>query len=84
MPDFAKTCPVTQQPCVMRCFDARNLVCGRADCAELAANKVLEMSDEQIYAEHLARYGGNKVLAQKAIDMLRAKVEKTIGNTTKH
>lgn len=38
-------------------------------------DRILALTDAQVVAEHLARYGGDHVLAQKAIDLMRAQIQ---------
>ncbi len=76
MPDLAVICPVTRQPCVMGCFNA--------ECAERETERILALTDEQVMAEHLARYGGDQKLADKAVAMTRAGFEAVVGRTLRH
>lgn len=45
------------------------------DCLDEESKRILALSDEEVMAEHLALYGGNAELAQKSINMLRAKLQ---------
>lgn len=36
--------------------------------------RILGLSDDEVHAEHLARYDGNQALADKSIDMARARL----------
>lgn len=72
MADFVVTCPQTGQPCVVGCVP-------RVECVEREVARILAMSDEQINAEHLRMYGGDQLLADKAVDMMVAGVQAAIG-----
>ncbi len=45
--------------------------------------RILAMTAEEVKAEHLALYGGSEKLAQKSIDMMRAKLEALLGERWK-
>ncbi len=47
------------------------------------ADRILALTDEEVKAEHLALYNGNEKLAQKSIDMMRAKLEALLGERWK-
>ncbi len=49
-----------------------------AEDVDAELDRIMAMSDEEILAQHLARYGGNKKLADKAIDMQKAKIQEII------
>lgn len=42
---------------------------------EIEARQILEMSDEQVMAKHLANFDGNTELAEKSVDMMQARIE---------
>jgi hypothetical protein len=45
---------------------------------EREVRKILAMSDEEVMAEHVALYNGDKRLADKSIDMMHANFEALI------
>lgn len=45
--------------------------------------RIEAMTDEEVLAEHLRLYGGNKKLADKSIEMMQARVEAVIAKTIK-
>ena len=40
--------------------------------------RILALTDEEIAAEHLALYGGDKRLADRATSMLQAEIQRTL------
>lgn len=48
------------------------------DQLDAESRRILALSDEEVMAEHLALYDGDKELAQKSINMLRAKLEELL------
>lgn len=45
---------------------------------DVESRRILALSDEEVMKEHLELYGGNKELAQKSINMLRAMLEELL------
>jgi hypothetical protein len=41
-------------------------------------DRISNMSDDEIMAEHLAQYGGDKRLADKSISMVQAKITELV------
>lgn len=74
--DFAVACPATGQPCVMNCAP-------HLKCMEQEIERILRRTPAKIHAEHLAHYDGDQQLADKSIDMMRAMVQKMLGERWK-
>jgi hypothetical protein len=53
------------------------------DEIEAETKRILELSDKEVLAEHLALYEGDKRLAQRSIDMMRARLEKLLAERWK-
>lgn len=54
--------------------------------SEKEIERILKMSDKEIIKYHLKQYGGNKNLADRAIEMLKRDIDKIIQKyfPTKH
>jgi hypothetical protein len=50
--------------------------------AEIA--RIMALSDEEVWREHVALYGGDEKLAHKAVDMMQARIQRLLGETAKH
>lgn len=44
----------------------------------------MKLSDDQIMAEHLARFNGDQRLANKAVDLITADIEKALSRGRVH
>ena len=53
------------------------------DEIEAETKRILELSDKEVLAEHLALYEGDKRLAQRSIDIMRARLEKLLAERWK-
>lgn len=53
-------------------------------CIDAEIERITNLPDEDIRAEHLAGFDGDEELARKDTDMIRATIENAIGRSIKH
>lgn len=78
MTNFLLVCQATGNPCEFNCIPQIG------ECAEKELNRIGAMSDKELMDEHLARYGGDKKLAGKSLDLMKARAQKAMAKTYKH